>query len=82
MARAALEWQAELGVSDAISDTPIDRYRMSAEKPNPTVIPVVSSPAIIAPVALDPIAIAEQSAEVAQDLDGLKQALRDFPHCD
>ena len=82
MARAALEWQAELGVSDAIGDTPIDRYRKSAEKPNPTVIPVVSSPATMAPVALDPIVSAEKSAEVAQDLDGLKQAIKDFPHCD
>jgi uracil-DNA glycosylase family 4 len=82
MAWAALEWQADLGVSDAIGDTPIDRYLMPAEKPKPIVIPVVSSPAIIAPVTLDPIAIAEKSAEVAQDLDGLKQALKNFPHCD
>ncbi len=58
MARDALEWQAELGVSDAIGDTPIDRYRMPTEKPQPIVIPVVSSPATMAPVALDPIVIA------------------------
>jgi len=82
MARAALEWQAELGVSDAIGDTPIDRYRISAERPKPVVMPFVPPPSIIAPVALDVIAIAEKSAEVAQDLAGLKQALKDFPHCD
>ena len=82
MVRAALEWQAELGVSDAISDSPIDRYRMSAEKPKPVALPVVSSPTIIAPLALDPIAVAEKLAEVALNLAELKQALKDFPHCD
>ena len=81
-ALAALEWQAELGVSDAIGETPLDRYQMAAEKPKPEAMPVVASPIIIAPPLLDPIAIAEKSADEAEDLAGLKQALKDFPHCD
>ena len=33
MARAALQWQAELGVSDAVGDVPIDRYDVPAQSP-------------------------------------------------
>ena len=33
MARAALQWQAELGVSDAVGDVPIDRYEVPAQSP-------------------------------------------------
>ena len=58
MARAALEWQAELGAVDAIGDAPIDRYGVLAEKPKPVVTTVVSAPGITAAVALDPVAIA------------------------
>ena len=82
MARAALEWQAELGAVDAIGDVPIDRYGVPAEKPKPVVTTVVSAPGITATVALDPVAIAANSAAAAQDLAGLKQALQDFPHCE
>ncbi len=32
MARAALEWQVEMGATDAIGDIPIDRYAVPAEK--------------------------------------------------
>ena len=33
MARAALQWQAELGVRDAVGDVPIDRYDVPAQSP-------------------------------------------------
>jgi uracil-DNA glycosylase family 4 len=82
MARAALEWQAELGVVDAIGDAPIDRYAVPAEKPKSMAVTVVSAPPVMAAVALDPIAIAEKSAAEVQDLAELKQALHDFPHCE
>jgi len=78
IARESLEWQVELGVVDAIGDTPINRYDVPVENPQP----VVSPPAIMAPMSLDPVEAAEKSAAAAQNLAGLKQALKDYPHCE
>ena len=32
-ARALLEWQVELGATDAIGDAPVDRYALEDRKP-------------------------------------------------
>ena len=44
VARAALEWQAEMGASDAIGDLPIDRYALPVEnlKKNSKIVQVNS----------------------------------------
>ena len=78
IARESLEWQVELGVVDAIGDMPIDRYDVPVEKPQPAFSP----PTIMAPMSLDPVEVAEKSAAAAQNLAGLKQALKDYPHCE
>ena len=78
IARESLEWQVELGVVDAIGDIPIDRYDVPVEKPQPAFSP----PTIMAPMSLDPVEVAEKSAASAQNLAGLKQALKDYPHCE
>ena len=78
IARESLEWQLELGVADAIGDMPIDRYDVPVEK----LRPVVSPPTITAPMTLDPVEVAERAAASAQNLAGLKQALKDYPHCE
>jgi len=78
IARESLEWQVELGVVDAIGDMPIDRYNVPVEKPQPAFSP----PTIMAPMSLDPVEVAEKSAASAQNLAGLKQALKDYPHCE
>ena len=78
IARESLEWQVELGVVDAIGDIPIDRYDVPVEKPQPAFSP----PTIMAPMSLDPVEVAEKSAAAAQNLAGLKQALKDYPHCE
>ena len=78
IARESLEWQVELGVVDAIGDMPIDRYDVSVEKPQPA----VSQPTIMTPMSLDPVEVAERSAAAAQNLASLKQALKDYPHCE
>ena len=78
IARESLEWQVELGVVDAIGDMPIDRYDVPVEKPQPAFAP----PTIMAPMSLDPVEVAEKSAASAQNLAGLKQALKDYPHCE
>ena len=78
IARESLEWQVELGVVDATGDIPIDRYGVPVEKPQPAFSP----PTIMAPMSLDPVEVAEKSAAAAQNLAGLKQALKDYPHCE
>ena len=78
IARESLEWQVELGVVDAIGDIPIDRYDVPVENPQPAFSP----PTIMAPMSLDPVEVAEKSAAAAQNLAGLKQALKDYPHCE
>ena len=79
--RAALEWQVELGVTDAIGDVPINRYKVP-EKIAATV-KTVAAPAV--PVQQKPIGAVEQAramAEAAQDLSALKQAVAAFDQCE
>ena len=82
MARAALQWQAELGVSDAVGDVPIDRYDAPAQSPKPAHCGCDASQArhedadlpaaamAVAPAA-DPVAVAEAAAAAAEDLPAL-----------
>ncbi len=84
-ARAALEWQAEMGVTEAILDAPINRYDLpdKAAKPKPAAPPVDKPPLIMEPAPeIDVVALATQAAAGAQDLDQLKAALAAFPHCE
>ncbi len=83
-ARAALEWQVEMGVTEAISETPINRFEQVAPPPKAGVAPGVQAPAVpVLPVAeFDPVAEAESVARSAQDLTGLQAAMADYPHCE
>ncbi|WP_299352529.1 uracil-DNA glycosylase [uncultured Shimia sp.] len=80
-ARALLEWQVELGATEAILDAPLDRYEapIKAEKPK-----VTSEVAALAPVAtaVDPVQVAKQMAAKAGDLEALHAAMAAFEHCD
>ena len=79
-ARTALEWQIELGVSDCISETPINRYDA----------PVV--PAKVKPIAamqmshvapdVDTVAQAQKMADSATSLDALRDIQSKFDLCD
>ena len=87
--RALLEWQVELGVDEAINETPIDRYKLEA--PAPKVIPkpevvagqagVANRPAPIVAQRLDPVALAAAAAAGASDLVALQAAIVGFEHC-
>jgi|SRR6056297_755494 len=83
-ARAALEWQLEMGVTEAISETPINRFEQVAPPPKAGVAPGVSAPAVpVQPVPeVDPVAEAEKAAASAQDLAALKAAMQAYPHCE
>ncbi|MEL6841316.1 MAG: uracil-DNA glycosylase, partial [Pseudomonadota bacterium] len=78
--RAALEWQVELGVTDAIQDTPVDRYALEVAKPKPTPKPSVaqpdSPPPLAKPAEVDAIAEARKLAVGASDLQGLAAAMQ------
>jgi DNA polymerase len=90
----ALAWQIEAGVTDAVGETPVDRYALPDSLPPataaapaampdappaaPAASPVPPAPA----VDVDPVAAATEAADAADDLDALRAALAAFPHCD
>ncbi len=84
-ARALLEWQVDLGVTEAICDAPINRYELVAKQPKPAA-PKATQPAVmpgrVAEVEVDYIALAKQAAAGASDLVGLHTALKDFDGCE
>lgn len=83
-ARAALEWQLEMGVDEAIADAPIDRFATESARAAAQAQAPATATAPAAPVraeAVDPVAEAEAAAEAAPDLDALRDALAAFDHC-
>ncbi|CUH76073.1 uracil-DNA glycosylase, family 4 [Tritonibacter multivorans] len=81
-ARALLEWQVELGATDAIGDAPVDRYALEDRKPvaAPANRPATPPPPV-KPKEVDPVAVATTLAAQAGDLATLEQALAGFEHC-
>lgn len=77
-ALAALDWQIEMGVEDAILDTPTDRYAL-APKPAPAAKAAPVPPPAIEPERIDPTALARKAAAEASDLEGLHAAMAAFP---
>ncbi|WP_371225696.1 uracil-DNA glycosylase [Roseovarius sp. 2305UL8-3] len=78
-ARALLDWQIELGATDAICEAPINRYDLedAPKKPaKPTPAPVAEAPKV------DAVAEARQAAENAGDLASLQTAMAAFEHCE
>ncbi len=88
-ARALLEWQVDLGVTEAICDAPINRYELVAKQPKPAATKPTgkpTGPAVlpgrVAEVEVDYVARAREAAARASDLDGLHSALKDFDGCE
>lgn len=77
--QALLEWQVELGATEAIGDAPVNRYEISG-KQTKMGTSTVDQPAKVA--SDDPVAVARQMSEAAQNLDDLREALAAFEHCD
>ncbi len=92
IARAHLDWQVELGVTDAIADAPINRYELAARAPKPRAAAPELPPQFAAqtpPIPVKPaepevdyVALAKEQAARAKDLDGLRAALEAFEGCD
>lgn len=89
LARALLEWQVELGVTEVLGTGPLDRF--AAIAPAGAVVtgggarvrgPAVTPAPQGADAAADLSALAAQTAAGAADLPALAQALADWPHCE
>ena len=78
-ALAALNWQIELGATEAIGDAPVNRY--DAPKPAPKRPAPSEAPPQQADEA-DPIAEARALASAAPSLAALQDALATYDHCD
>ncbi len=90
-ARAALEWQLELGADEAIGEAPVDRFaletgskaRAEAPKPAATPGPKAAPRATPPQVAhVDPVAEAAAAANTAPTLAALRDALGRYEHCE
>ncbi|MEM7473276.1 MAG: uracil-DNA glycosylase [Pseudomonadota bacterium] len=84
-AKALLEWQIDLGATEAICEAPVNRYETPAKQPKPKADPV-ADPAAEQAVAqapkLDPVAVARAAAESAESLEALQAAMAGFEHCE
>ena len=89
-ALAALAWQVDLGVSDVIGDSPINRYDLVeaavVQAEMQVAMPVKAAPAAVAaPVIASgevAVAAAKAAAGAAGSLDELRSALAAFEHCE
>ena len=85
-ARALLEWQVELGVDEAIGESPVNRYEVVAKaSPVTTPAPVAEAPkpGIAKPAeGPDAVKVAKVAANAAADLAALREAMAAYSHCE
>ncbi|MGR3760507.1 uracil-DNA glycosylase [Roseobacteraceae bacterium NS-SX3] len=83
-ARALLEWQVELGATEALCDAPVDRYALlqAAPKARTAAQPGAASAPPPKPKEVDPADAAQKAAKAAASLPALRDALAAFDHCD
>jgi DNA polymerase len=86
-AKAALEWQLELGADEAIGEAPVDRYELAQAATLPKARTPRAQPGAGAPPArpaceVDAVAVAQRAAAAASDLDALKAAMDGYEHCE
>ncbi|RAP42382.1 uracil-DNA glycosylase [Rhodovulum viride] len=80
-ALALLAWQVELGATEAIGESPVNRYEEVRPAPAPRPVAAAAAPAA-RPAAVDPVALARAAAAAAQDLEGLAAAMAAYEQCD
>lgn len=86
-AKALLEWQVELGVTDTIGDAPVNRYELPDVTPAAAAAKQARSkgtPPPVRPVVadVDPVDVARQAAAGADALPSLKAAMAEFELCE
>lgn len=95
IALAMLDWQIELGATEAIGDVPINRFELVPDvpKPKPAAMPDLPVKKAIGPTGIiakpssenlnkAATAAAELAANAATDLTTLKAAIASFEHCE
>jgi DNA polymerase len=76
---AALQWMVEMGVDEAILDTPQDRYVVApASEPQPAAAVAAPTSATPQPPKADLVTQAKNLAKAAADLPGLRAAIEAF----
>ena len=78
-AKAVLEWQMEMGATEAILDAPVNRFEL-ADKAKPAASKTTTLPTKI--VEETPADIAKKLAQSAKSLDDLRAIMDGFEHCD
>ncbi|MDF1856513.1 uracil-DNA glycosylase [Pseudooceanicola sp.] len=90
-AKALLDWQVELGATEAIGDAPVNRFELAkvaaAAATVATPAAAAARPAAIsgpatAAAEVDAVALARAAAGAAGDLVGLQAALAAYEHCE
>lgn len=79
---ALLDWQIELGATEAIMDAPVNRYDIPAVVEKPKKAQASAVPATTQPAKIDAVSVAEQAAAAAQTLDDLRAAMAAYDHCE
>ncbi|MHA7876015.1 uracil-DNA glycosylase [Roseivivax sp.] len=83
-AQAMLAWQHEMGVTETISEAPVDRFAAAeaalAETAAQASVAVAGASRAVAQE--DPVAEAEAAAKSAPDLAALREAMAGFEHCE
>lgn len=88
---AALAWQLDCGVDEAVGDAPLDRYDLPEPVKPVAPAPVAGGPAggrvaaqmpQVAPPRPDPVAEARAAAARAMTLEELRAAIGAFDHCE
>jgi DNA polymerase len=78
-AKALLDWQIDLGATEAIGDVPVNRYDVQPAPVQPAAAP---APVFAVAAPADAVALAEQAAQNAGSLETLQAALAAFEHCE
>ncbi len=81
-AEALLAWQVELGATEAMMDSPVNRYETPKEAPKPTAAAPAAVDAPPKKVKVDAAAEAKKAVAGVGDLDGLKAAMVAFDLCE
>lgn len=79
---ALLDWQIELGATEAIADAPVNRYELPSQTAKPTNAAPTPLSAPVASKTFDPIAVAEKLARAAPTLDALRDAMASYDYCE
>jgi DNA polymerase len=81
-AKAFLEWQIELGATEAIGEVPVDRYGLEDRVKAPAVKAAVAPVVPVREEKPDPIVVAREAAAKAQSLDALREAMARYDLCE